>query len=200
MSAAFRFHSVTIPFKSTPKIGALAVSMSRERSSAMRSCSPVISRISVMSCPTPITPVTSPSGPRLVVAFRRMTFFSPLLVKRGNSKLAVSLPIKASRNTALTESLNSSVMKFPTKDFPMVSLLGNPSKLDAFAFHSVTLPWTSMPKMGALAVSINLIKSSATRLDSAITWFNSVMSCPTPTTPVILPLASRRVVALRRTV
>mmetsp|Transcript_20628 Transcript_20628/g.51598 ORF Transcript_20628/g.51598 Transcript_20628/m.51598 type:complete len:322 (-) Transcript_20628:3640-4605(-) len=176
MSAAFLFHSVTRPFKSTPNIGAFALSIKRDKSSAMRICSLVLSRICVMSCPTPMTPVTSPSGPRRVVAFSKMSLRSPLLLNNGNSKLAVSWPFNACCKTSFTESLNSSVMKFLTRFLPMVSLLVNSNTLDAFAFHSVTLKLVSIPKMGALAVSMSLIKSSATRLDSAITWFNSVIS------------------------
>mmetsp|Transcript_20626 Transcript_20626/g.51576 ORF Transcript_20626/g.51576 Transcript_20626/m.51576 type:complete len:201 (-) Transcript_20626:520-1122(-) len=200
MSAAFRFHSVTMPSRSTPKIGAFAVSMSLAKSSAFRCCSLVISRILVMSWPTPMTPVTSPSGPRRAVALRRISLRLPCLVKSGNSKLAVSLPDNAAAKTSCTESLNSSVMKFDTKCFPMVSSLLKPSKLDAFAFHSDTLPAISMPKIGAFAVSMRRVKSSAIRLESAMTWLSWVMSCPTPTTPVMWPLASRLVVALSSTV
>mmetsp|Transcript_98990 Transcript_98990/g.255936 ORF Transcript_98990/g.255936 Transcript_98990/m.255936 type:complete len:201 (+) Transcript_98990:1229-1831(+) len=200
MSAALRFHSVTIPLRSTPKIGALAVSIRRDRSSATRSCSLVISRISVISCPTPITPVTSPSGPRLVVALSRIIRRSPSFVKSGNSKLAVSLPFSAASRTSLTETLNSSVMKFATRDFPIASRLEKPSKAEALAFHSETLPSVSMPKIGAFAVSMRRMRSSATRLDSAITWFSVVMSCPTAIAPMMLPCASRLAVAFISTV
>ena len=48
-SAAFLFHSVTLPFVSTPKIGAFAFSIRRDKSSATRCCSAVISRIFVIS-------------------------------------------------------------------------------------------------------------------------------------------------------
>mmetsp|Transcript_30644 Transcript_30644/g.78055 ORF Transcript_30644/g.78055 Transcript_30644/m.78055 type:complete len:202 (+) Transcript_30644:206-811(+) len=189
-----------MPQVSTPKIGALALSMSRDRSSTMRSCSLVISRISVMSCPTPITPVTSPFGPRRVVALSRISLRCPNLVNSGNSKLAASSPIKAASRTFFTDSLNSSVMKFATRSLPMVSARLKPSRVEALAFHSVTLPCTSMPKMGALAVSMSLVRSSATRLASAMTCFSSVISCPTPTTPSVLPSASQRAVALSSTV
>mmetsp|Transcript_64172 Transcript_64172/g.196289 ORF Transcript_64172/g.196289 Transcript_64172/m.196289 type:complete len:235 (+) Transcript_64172:25-729(+) len=199
MSAALRFHSFTMPLRSTPKIGALAVSMSRDKSSAIRSWSLVISRIWVMSCPTPITPVISPSAPRRVVAFSKMAFLSPRFVNSGNSKLAVSLPAKAARSTEFTECLNSSVIKLSTSDLPMVSRFVKPNKFDALTFHSVTLPCLSIPKIGAFAVSIRRMRSSAMRLDSALAASCSVMSCPTPTTPTILPFESRRVVALSST-
>ena len=42
IEAAFRFHSVTMPLKSTPKIGAFALSISRDKPSATRSCSLVL--------------------------------------------------------------------------------------------------------------------------------------------------------------
>ena len=69
----------------------------------------------------------------------------------------------------------------------------------ALRFHSLTLPSLSMPKIGALAVSISSVRSSATRRCSACALFIAVMSCPTPTTPTIDPDASRRVVALSST-
>ena len=47
---------------------------------------------------------------------------------------------------------------------------------------------------------MSLVKSSATRLDSASTWLSSVMSWTTTTTSVTLPLLSRRVVAFSNTV
>ena len=87
-----------------------------------------------------MTPMTSPFGPRLVVAFSRISLRCPNFVKRGNSKFAVSLPMSAAASTLFTESLNSSVMKFTTSDLPMVSSLLKPSSLEALAFHFVTLP------------------------------------------------------------
>mmetsp|Transcript_64171 Transcript_64171/g.196285 ORF Transcript_64171/g.196285 Transcript_64171/m.196285 type:complete len:286 (+) Transcript_64171:1449-2306(+) len=168
-SASFRFHSVTWPWMSTPKMGALAVSMSRARSSAFLCCSSVISRIIVISWPTPITPVTWPSGPRRVVAFNRISLRLPSFVNRGNWKFAVSLPFNAAARTSCTDSLNSFVMKLDTKFLPMVSALLNPSKLEALAFHSETFPSVSMPKMGAFAVSIRRVRSSAMRFESAMT-------------------------------
>mmetsp|Transcript_72641 Transcript_72641/g.210274 ORF Transcript_72641/g.210274 Transcript_72641/m.210274 type:complete len:213 (+) Transcript_72641:316-954(+) len=198
MSADLRFHSVTKPFTSTPKIGAFALSINRERSSAMRICSLVISRICVMSWPTPITPVISPSGPLRVVAFRRMSRRSPLFVNKGNSKLAVSVPNKAELSTWLTDSRNSCVMKPDTRFLPMASILLYPSKLDALAFHSETLPCTSMPKIGAFAVSMRRVRSSAMRWARSEAVLISVMSCPTPTTPIMSPFASLRAVAFSR--
>mmetsp|Transcript_27410 Transcript_27410/g.72807 ORF Transcript_27410/g.72807 Transcript_27410/m.72807 type:complete len:224 (+) Transcript_27410:134-805(+) len=200
MSAAFRFHSVTIPSTSTPKIGALALSMSLDKSSAILSCSLALSRICVMSCPTPMTPVTSLLGPRLVVALINTSRLSPPFVNKAISKLAVSLPINAKERTSLTDCWNSSVMNVFTRSLPIVCSLLKPSKRAAVAFHSVTLPFVSIPKIGALAVSISLPKSSATCLDLATASFNSLMSCPTPTTPVTLPALFRRVVALSNTV
>ena len=98
-----RLHFVTIPSRSTPKMDVFAVSMSCDRSSATRSCSLVISRISVRSCPTPMTPMTSPFGPRLVVAFSRISLRCPNFVKRENSKFAVSLPMSAAASLLFTE-------------------------------------------------------------------------------------------------
>ena len=91
-SAILRFHSVTFPWMSTPKIGAFAVSMSWERSSATHCWSLVISWIAVMPCLTPITPVTSPSRPRRVVAFRRISLRCPHFVKRGTRSWPLPCP------------------------------------------------------------------------------------------------------------
>ena len=56
-----------------------------------------------------------------------------------------------------------------------------------------------MPKIGALAVSMNDCSSCATRVFSSSICLRSVMSCPTPITPTTLPVTSRRVVALSTT-
>ena len=50
------------------------------------------------------------------------------------------------------------------------------------------------------AVSRSLVKSSATRRDSAMALLKNVISWPTPTTPTTEPLASFRDVALSSTV
>mmetsp|Transcript_75067 Transcript_75067/g.207046 ORF Transcript_75067/g.207046 Transcript_75067/m.207046 type:complete len:204 (+) Transcript_75067:195-806(+) len=184
ISSAFRFHSVMRPAVSTPKMGALAVSMSRDRSSAMRCCSAISERSSEMSWPTPITPVTSPSAPRRVVAFSRISRRWPSLVNNGNSKLAVSWPESAMVRTLFTSCRYSRVMKDSTNGLPTVCSLSHPDVAAAFWFHSVTQPLVSIPKMGALAVSIKRVRSSATRLLSFIAWRKFVISCPTPTTPV----------------
>mmetsp|Transcript_25068 Transcript_25068/g.72287 ORF Transcript_25068/g.72287 Transcript_25068/m.72287 type:complete len:241 (+) Transcript_25068:411-1133(+) len=188
-----------MPLVSTPKIGALAVSISRDRSSATRCCSAVMALICVMSCPTQITPMTSPFGPRRVVAFNSTTaFFSPSLT-RGNSKLGVCSPLSAFSSTWPTESLNSSAMKFDTRDLPIASSYENCDNSANFKFHSVTRPWMSTPKIGAPAVSMMRPKSSAMRSASVFCCFNSVMSWPTPSTPMMEPSSPRLGVAFRRT-
>mmetsp|Transcript_64174 Transcript_64174/g.196295 ORF Transcript_64174/g.196295 Transcript_64174/m.196295 type:complete len:425 (+) Transcript_64174:394-1668(+) len=197
----FWFHSVTWQCWSTPKIGAFAESIKRASSSAVRSAVSLATLKSVMSCPTPMTPMSWPSGPlRGVALIKIWTFRSNSLVNSGNSKFAVSLPLSASLMTLLTESLYCSLMKLLTSSFPKASGFVYPVMLATMRFHSVTCPATLTPKMGAFAVSISRIKSSATRLDSSINSLISVMSWPTPTTPITEPRASRRGVALSRTV
>jgi len=97
------FQTLTRPRVSTPKIGALAKSIRRVYSLSWASRP-------VMSCPIPTTPITLPCSSRRVVALRRTSKRTPALVIRGNSKLAVSSPCKASSRTACTAVLNSSVM------------------------------------------------------------------------------------------
>mmetsp|Transcript_76283 Transcript_76283/g.192044 ORF Transcript_76283/g.192044 Transcript_76283/m.192044 type:complete len:231 (-) Transcript_76283:663-1355(-) len=84
-SSAFLFHSVTRPVTSTPKIGAFAVWMKRARPSAMRCCSAIAVLISVMSCPTPMTPRTTPSALRRVVVLSKISRRWPSFVHNGKS-------------------------------------------------------------------------------------------------------------------
>mmetsp|Transcript_41324 Transcript_41324/g.128439 ORF Transcript_41324/g.128439 Transcript_41324/m.128439 type:complete len:251 (-) Transcript_41324:242-994(-) len=196
--AAFWFHSVTFPFLSMPKIGALAVSMTRVRSSAMRVDWVMASRYFVMSWPTTTTPLTWPSALRRGVAFNKTSICDWSFVRRGNSKLAVSWPSKAWFRTSWTFTLKSSVMNSSTRGLPMVSSFGKPEISAAFRFHSVTLPSLSTPKIGAFADSMSRDRSSAMECCSEVILRSSVMSCPTPMTPTISPLALRRVVALSR--
>mmetsp|Transcript_10966 Transcript_10966/g.20656 ORF Transcript_10966/g.20656 Transcript_10966/m.20656 type:complete len:374 (-) Transcript_10966:1076-2197(-) len=199
MVAALLFHSFTSPLLSIPMMGALALSISARRSLATRSSSPSAFLRSVMSWPTPTTPTMLPSASRRVVAFRSTSTRSLLLVKRGNSKLADSLPCSALSKTAFTAVLYSDVMKSSTRLRPSTSALAYLVISAALMFHSLTSPLLSNPKMGALAVLINTRRSSAMRSISASAFLRSVMSCPTPTTPTMLPTASRRVVAFRST-
>ena len=82
-------------------------------------------------------------------------------------------------------------MKSRTSERPITSSLEKPVISTALRFHSLTLPSASMPKMGALAVSISSVRSLATRDSSACDWLIAVMSWPTPTTPTMAPLASQ---------
>ena len=59
-------------------------------------------------------------------------------------------------------------------------------------FHSFTSPFASMPKIGALAVSMKVCSSCATRVFSTSTCFRSVMSWPTPIIPTTAPQTSQR--------
>ena len=68
-----------------------------------------------------------------------------------------------------------------------------------FWFHSETSPFWSTPRMGALAESISRCRSSAIDITSCSACLRSVMSCPTPITPMGVLLASTRVVALSST-
>ena len=97
-SLAFLFHTFTRPFKSIPKIGAFAVSISFEYS-----CSCAIR--AVMSWPMPTTPMTLFFSSRRVVALSSTCTRVPTLVTRGNSKFAVSRPSSAFVNTPCTEAL-----------------------------------------------------------------------------------------------
>mmetsp|Transcript_75074 Transcript_75074/g.207082 ORF Transcript_75074/g.207082 Transcript_75074/m.207082 type:complete len:217 (-) Transcript_75074:605-1255(-) len=181
-----------------PMMGALAVSMMCLNSAALRMASDFCLFNSVMSWPTPTTPLTLPSAPRLGVAFSRMSCFSPLLEYSSNSKLPTTSPPRAVSSTSSTRVLCSASMNSAAKGRPRVSWRVKPLIIATFRFHSLTQPFTSRPKIGAFAVSINLDRSSATSCDSRITARSSVMSWPTPMTPLTMPSAPRRVVAFSR--
>mmetsp|Transcript_42787 Transcript_42787/g.76855 ORF Transcript_42787/g.76855 Transcript_42787/m.76855 type:complete len:246 (-) Transcript_42787:1337-2074(-) len=183
---------------SIPKMGALAVSISLRRSAAT-----VCSRSSVcfraeMSWPTPTTPIIVPLASLLVAAFSNTSTRSPSFVYSGNSKLAVSCPFKASSRTLLTDCLYSSLMKSSTSMRPIATSFSNPVISAAFWFHSLMCPFTSIPKMGALAVSISLRRSLATEISSVSIAFFSVISWPTATTPTNVPPESMRGVAFSK--
>mmetsp|Transcript_17448 Transcript_17448/g.47301 ORF Transcript_17448/g.47301 Transcript_17448/m.47301 type:complete len:252 (-) Transcript_17448:2692-3447(-) len=159
--------------------------------------------ISVISWPTPITPTISLVLSTRGVAFSKSTatfsvrLSSELSCLSRNSKFDVSVPWRAFSNTSATFSLASgSKRKEPTRLWPIASARGTPEMSVIFAFHSVTLPALSTPKIGALAVSMSLSSSHAVR--SALSLFSrkSVMSCPTPTIPMIRPSDPRNGVAL----
>mmetsp|Transcript_51408 Transcript_51408/g.96321 ORF Transcript_51408/g.96321 Transcript_51408/m.96321 type:complete len:322 (+) Transcript_51408:3690-4655(+) len=198
-AAACLFHSVTTPRRSTPKIGALAFSIMRERSSATLWCSAAIARICVMSCPTPMTPMMFPEGPRRVVAFNSSRAVCLPFFTSGNSKLEVSRPLKAFSKMSAMAPLYCSVMKFWIRGRPKTSYLLRCESSASLSFHSVTWPCMSTPNIGALAVWIKRLKSSAVRKASRLCRFSSVMSCPTPMTPTICPSGPRRGVAFSST-
>mmetsp|Transcript_11699 Transcript_11699/g.29195 ORF Transcript_11699/g.29195 Transcript_11699/m.29195 type:complete len:245 (+) Transcript_11699:559-1293(+) len=79
----------------------LLVSLAACACSSRASCS-IRRRFSVMSCPTPMTPTMAPVTSRRVVALRRTSTLRLSLVKRGNSRLEVSLPARASMSTSRT--------------------------------------------------------------------------------------------------
>mmetsp|Transcript_95828 Transcript_95828/g.165162 ORF Transcript_95828/g.165162 Transcript_95828/m.165162 type:complete len:221 (+) Transcript_95828:3469-4131(+) len=152
-----------------------------------------------MSCPTPTTPTSWPWESMRGVAFSSSSIWRPCFVSSGSSKLAVPSPWSALLKTSCTDFLNSLQMNSSTKSCPIISSLPNPVIVAAFWFHSLTFPLTSMPKMGALAVSISFCKSFAIVSSCFSATLRSVISCPTPTTPTTFPLASRRVAAFKRT-
>ncbi len=197
--AAVWFHSLIRPSASMPKIGAFAVSMNWVNSAAMRSDSSWAILASVISWPTPMTPIILPSTSRRVVALSHTSTRLPSLVYKGNSKFEDSIPWSAFSSTALTDALYSSVIKSRTKSCPSTSSFLNPVILAAVWFHSLIRPSASMPKIGAFAVSMNWVNSAAMRSDSSWAILASVISWPTPMTPIILPSTSRRVVALSNT-
>mmetsp|Transcript_7332 Transcript_7332/g.22427 ORF Transcript_7332/g.22427 Transcript_7332/m.22427 type:complete len:404 (+) Transcript_7332:295-1506(+) len=155
-------------------------------------------RISVMSWPTPMTPTMLPLRSRRDVALSSTSTRRLSLVKRGNSKLDFSRPWSALSSTSLTEARNSLVMYTSTRSLPMTSSLEKPVMSAALLFHSFTLPLSSIPKIGALAVSMKVCNCCATRTFSASTRLRSVMSCPTPITPTILPSTPRFDVTLSK--
>mmetsp|Transcript_89571 Transcript_89571/g.253733 ORF Transcript_89571/g.253733 Transcript_89571/m.253733 type:complete len:216 (+) Transcript_89571:390-1037(+) len=191
-----QFQSVMQPSLSMPMIGALAVSMMFRNSVATRMASDFCWLSSVMSWPTPMTPVTTLSAPLRVVAFSRISRRLPSLVYSGNSKSMLSSPASALLSTPCTSSRLLSLMKLSTSTLPMVSSLLQPQMRADMRFHSLTWPSVSMPKMGALAVSMTRVRSSAICLLLTMAWRMFVMSWPTPTMPTTFPLASRRGVAL----
>ncbi len=86
------------------------------------------------------------------------------------------------------------------RSFPNTSSFLNPVIVSEVWFHSFTKPWLSIPKIGAFAVSINLLNSFATDSETVRSLSNSVISCPTPSTPVIFPLKLRRVLEFSNTI
>mmetsp|Transcript_64182 Transcript_64182/g.206761 ORF Transcript_64182/g.206761 Transcript_64182/m.206761 type:complete len:211 (-) Transcript_64182:15-647(-) len=189
-----QFHSVTQPSRSMPMMGAMAVSMMFLNSVAWRTASDFCWFSSVMSWPTPTAPMTLPSRSRRGVAFSRMSRFSPLLEYSGSSKFPTSSPWSARSSTSCTRIWCAWAMNSLTKSCRRVSCREKPLICAALRFHSFTQPCTSTPKMGALAVSMSRDRSSATSCDSRISARSSVMSWPTPMTPVTSPSAPRRVV------
>ena len=79
---------------------------------------------------------------------------------------------------------------------PRASALDTPVSSAALLFHSTIRPAASVPKIGALAMSMKVCSSRADRSFSPSTRFRSVISCPTPMVPTIAPLSSRREDAL----
>ena len=109
------------------------------------------------------------------------------------------MPFIAWSSSARTEARNSSLMAgASTSRWPFISAAVYPVTSAALLFHSLMCPSTSTPRMGALADSMSILRSLATRPSSALPALSSVMSCPTPTTPTISLFASRRVAALSR--
>ena len=188
--AALRFHSLTRPLASMPKIGAFAVSMTCFRSLATWLSSDCVCVILVMSWPTPKTPTIWPVLSSRGVALSSTSTRCPRLVNSGKMKWSVLSPLRsASSSTFLTSARNSSVMYCCTRSCPITSSLVYSVIAAALRFHSFTSPLASMPKIGAFAVSMSSVRSLATR-DSSVCW--RVVSCPTPTTPRQRPSAPLR--------
>ena len=169
------------------------------RAFAAAICAFSMSFFPVISWPTITTPTTSPFALWRVVALRESSTLVPLREYRGSSKLFDSMPFSAWVNTCLTLPLNSSLIAAAsTRVWPNISWAVYPVISAAFLFHSVIKPFTSIPKMGAFADSINIFRSFATRANSALPALSSVMSWPTPTTPTISLFASRLVAAFNK--
>ena len=183
-----------------PKMGAFAVSISIFMSSATWVISACACESRVMSCPTPTTPTIVAVG---VHTRRRVEQHLDALAALGEERedevIRRLAGQRASCSTSSTEERCASVMYVLARCCPITSSLEKPVISTALRFHSLTRPPASMPKMGALAVSISSVRSLATRCSSALPAFSSVMSWPTPTTPTVLPSHVRRVVALSST-
>mmetsp|Transcript_15642 Transcript_15642/g.38387 ORF Transcript_15642/g.38387 Transcript_15642/m.38387 type:complete len:368 (-) Transcript_15642:1079-2182(-) len=169
--AALRFHSLTLPPLSMPKIGAFAVSMSRRRSRTTRYKSPSAFFRSVIFCTYPVMPEILPWPSRRGMALRSTSMRSWSLVKSGNSKADVSCPCSALSSTRFTCTRFSGRMSSSTKSRPITSSLLNPTTSAALRFHSLTRPDRSMPKTGAFAES-----SITRRYESSSATFRSVVS------------------------
>mmetsp|Transcript_12812 Transcript_12812/g.25501 ORF Transcript_12812/g.25501 Transcript_12812/m.25501 type:complete len:237 (+) Transcript_12812:709-1419(+) len=152
ISAAFLFHSLTVPLASMPNMTAFAQSINASSSWATRVCSSITIFVSVMSSPDPMTPTILPSTSRRGVTFKIISTWSKSLVKTGNSKFLASCPFRAPSITFLTDARYSSVTNFSTKFCPSASSLENPVIAAALWFHSFTIPAISTPHMGALTV------------------------------------------------
>mmetsp|Transcript_75066 Transcript_75066/g.207041 ORF Transcript_75066/g.207041 Transcript_75066/m.207041 type:complete len:213 (+) Transcript_75066:674-1312(+) len=184
-----------------PKIGALAVSISRVKSSATRDLSFMVSRILVRSWPHATMPAIPPRASRKVAPLIVNTSCPPSFVFRftSNSPRSSSLPLLAFLITSRTTCLQSSPINSSTRGRPSTSSLVYPDIWATLSFHSMHKPFLSMPMIGALAQRMSRAMSSASRFCSAVTRRISVMSWPTPITPVTSPSAPRKAVAFINT-
>mmetsp|Transcript_75360 Transcript_75360/g.220992 ORF Transcript_75360/g.220992 Transcript_75360/m.220992 type:complete len:202 (-) Transcript_75360:103-708(-) len=151
----------------------------------------------VMSWPMQITPRMFPYELMCGAALRRKVTGSFQAVATSTSKFGVDWPAKASDSTRCASARQLSRTKL-RNSLPTTWSLAKPVTSMTRRFHSMTQPVLSTPTMGAVAVSIMCLISSALRMASDFCLFSSVMSWPTPMTPVILPSAPLRVVALSR--
>jgi len=117
-----------------------------------------------------------------------------------NSKFWQSMPCSARPKTCPTEErLAWSMKPHSARLMPSTSDFVKPVMLERFSFHSLTRPSWSTPRMGALAESISRCRSLAIPITSCSAFFRSVMSWPTPMTPIGFEFASTRVVAFSST-
>mmetsp|Transcript_34729 Transcript_34729/g.55865 ORF Transcript_34729/g.55865 Transcript_34729/m.55865 type:complete len:380 (+) Transcript_34729:1059-2198(+) len=155
ISAALRFHSLTRPSLSMPKIGAFAVSMSSRRSCATRFNSPSAFFRSVMTCRYAARPMMSPFSSRRRDKFSSTSMRSRPLVNSINSKFFGVRPCSASSSAPLTCTRHSGLMKSSTKSCPITSSRLYPTISIALRFHSLIRPSLSMQRIGLLAVSMS---------------------------------------------
>ena len=151
MATALRFHSLTRPPASMPKMGALAVSMSMRKSFATWESSLCDRVNSETSCPTPTTPIVLPSLPKRGVTLSITSTRSPSLRKSGKVNDSEGWPSSAPSSTSCTFSRYSSLIYRRTRSWPMTSSLLYPVSCAALRFHSLIWPLMSMPKIGAFA-------------------------------------------------
>mmetsp|Transcript_25215 Transcript_25215/g.61180 ORF Transcript_25215/g.61180 Transcript_25215/m.61180 type:complete len:305 (+) Transcript_25215:1131-2045(+) len=194
-SAILWFHSLTLRFRSVPKMGLLAPSMIC-RSSLPTLCTLSFSAVtflkSVTSCPEK-TMATTRLPIHRTLALHRHTAGTPSLRTRPISKLLESLPCKAAAITRSNWPLCSMETISLLRCFPITSSLVQPVTSSHFLFHSNILRRELHAKMGAFARWRNVSSPPTTSIlaNKLRVWMN-------PTIIMVMSPAKRMIDASQR--